>query len=110
MSEWEVYDRLDPIGTWRDDYRLAFVCALLSNLTLSVYGKRGTKMTLPTDFMLEWDLEKKEPKKQSVEEMKKILLGIVDSVNQDTKRTARKYSGNVMTRPPRRFRDKPIIP
>ena len=104
FSEWEAYDRLEPIGTWREDYRLAYLCALLTNLTISVHGKQGTKSTNPIDFMLEWDLGKaKEPKKQSLEEMKTVLKGIASHVNKKVERE--KHRIDLKNRPPKRFRN-----
>jgi len=103
LSEWEAYDRLDPIGTWREDYRLAYISSLLTNLTISVHGKKGTKSTNPIDFMLNWDLEKaKEPKKQSVEDMKATLLGIAKQQNRRVERE--KSRVDLTNRPPKRFR------
>jgi hypothetical protein len=58
FSEWEAYDRLDPIGKWREDFRLAYLCSMVTNLVISVHGKKGTKMTSPIDFMLDWDMTK----------------------------------------------------
>ena len=55
------------------------------------------------DFMLEWDLEKKkEPKKQSVEEMKAALRGIASSQNKRVERERGKV--DLTNRPPKRFR------
>ena len=104
LSEWEVYDRLDPTGEWRDDFRLAYLSSLLTNLTISVYGKQGAKTTNPMDFMLEWDLEKREPKKQSREEIKAALKGISDFVNRKAKEKEKKSNLDLTNRPPRRFR------
>jgi hypothetical protein len=82
LSEWEAYDRIDPIGTWREDFRMAYLSSLVTNLVISVHGKKGAKTTSPMDFMPDWGDEKsKEPKKQSVEEMKEILLGIAKMQN-----------------------------
>ena len=81
IAEWEVYDRLDPIGTWRDDFRMAYICSVISNLTISVHGKKGTKQTAPKDFMPEWGVDPKAAtQEQSVEEMKAFLLGMAKTV------------------------------
>lgn len=104
LGEWEAYDRLDPIGTWRDDFRLAYLSSLITNLTLSVHGKKGVKMTNPMDFMLDWDgTMKQEPKKQSVEEMKEILMQFAKTQNKRVerrntppiKRTNKKNDGSI---------------
>jgi hypothetical protein len=67
-------------------------------LVISTHGKTGVKHTLPIDFMLEWDLDGKsiEPKQQTVEQMKEILLGIAETQNKRVK-----ILDN--TTPPRRF-------
>ena len=81
-SEWEAYDRLDPLGSWREDFRLAYMSALITNLVISVHGKKGTKHTNPMDFMLDWDVTKvTEVKKQSPEDMKELLKSIAQGVN-----------------------------
>ena len=79
MSEWEAYDRIDPIGTWREDFRMAFLSSLITNLTISVHGKKGTKMTNVMDFLPIWDIQADKPKEvkiQSIEEMKKVFQEI----------------------------------
>jgi hypothetical protein len=83
ISEWEAYDRIDPIGTWREDFRMAYLSSLITNLTISVHGKKGAKTTSPIDFMPEWDKDaiKLGKPTQTVEEMKQILLGIAKTQN-----------------------------
>jgi len=84
ISEWEAYSRLDPIGSWRDDYRMAYISSVITNLMISVYGRTNAKLTTPNDFMPNWGIEEgseQEVKKQSVEEMKQILLSIANAQN-----------------------------
>jgi hypothetical protein len=99
ISEWEAYDRIDPIGSWRDDFRIAKLESLLVNIVQQLYTdtKKGKKpeVTSPLDFMVDWDGSKdKEPKKQSVEEMKQILLSIASAQNKKVKRV------EVQSKPP----------
>lgn len=84
LSEWEAYDRLDPVGAWREDFRMAYLSSLITNLTISVHGKKGTKQTNLMDFLPKWDIgaeQGKEIKVQSVEDMKKALLEIASHQN-----------------------------
>jgi hypothetical protein len=85
ISEWEAVDRIDPIGEWRNDFRIAKLESLITNIVQQLYAKKGVtpKLTTPLDFMVDWSGEAKvqEPKKQSVEEMKQLLLGIAKSQN-----------------------------
>ena len=83
LSEWEAYDRLDPIGKWRDDFRGAKLEALIINIVQALFPKKGTKAKTfnPIDFMPNWSGEEKKPEKQSIEEMKKVLLELAASQN-----------------------------
>lgn len=89
ISEWEAYDKIDPIGSWRDDFRLAKIESLITNIVQQLYAKKGTKpkLTTPLDYMPDWtgDREVAEPKKQSVEEMKEILMSFASSQNKRAK-------------------------
>jgi hypothetical protein len=81
LSEWEAYDRLDPIGTWRDDFRMSFMASLLTNLTIKVNGRKGAALTNVKDFLLDWSGDLKIGKQQSIEDMKTVLLQIAKDQN-----------------------------
>jgi len=81
LTEWEAYDRLDPIGKWRDELGFASLSSLIANIVKQLYPEKGRKpkLTTPMDFMMKWgevEEQKPEPKKQSVEDMRQILMGI----------------------------------
>ncbi len=103
LSEWEAYDRLDPIGTWREDFRMAYLSSLITNLTISVHGKKNAKQTNIMDFMPKWDLsgDTKEVKVQSLDEMKKALIDIANAQN---KKEAKKKAN--INRPPTNLKTK----
>ena len=89
IREWETYDRLDPIGEWRSDFRDAQLRSMITNITRALYPEKGVepKMTTPLDFMPDWgNLDSPEAEEQSVEEQKRILFGIAG----DQKRRIRK--------------------
>jgi hypothetical protein len=98
LSEWEVYDKLDPIGTWREDFRFAKLTALIQNIVSSLYAQKGEipKMISPSDEMPDWTGERKEEleQEQSVAQMKSILLGIAHNQNKKVERL------NIKTPPP----------
>ena len=96
ISEWEAYDKLDPVGTWREDFRLAYLSSLVTNISIKVHGKSGAKLTQPLDFMLEWGKEKEEIVQQSVEQMKEFMLNFARNQNRRVKLEV------VNTRPPRK--------
>lgn len=102
LSEWEAYDRIDPIGSWRDDYRMASLSALMTNIFQAIYHEEGkeVKQSSPVDFMPIWDeAERKkialkeqdvESKRQSAEEMKSALLDFAKRHNEREARKGRK--------------------
>ena len=87
LAEWEAYNRLEPIGDERIEFSLAMISSVITNIAIAALGKPGAKQTTPLDFLPKWDGvgegkgSGKEPKKQSVEEMKKILQSIAGVYN-----------------------------
>lgn len=86
LSEWEAYDRLDPIGTWRDDHNTAYIISSITNLFNAMHTEEGHEvlMTTPGDFIPIWDPEERkkiaknkeseEQRKNSQENLTKALL------------------------------------
>ena len=70
--EWQVYDKLRPFGCERDDYLTAHICQVLANINR---GKNKPAHKLK-DFLLFREI-KEAPKKQSTEELKKVLMSLV---------------------------------
>jgi adenine-specific DNA glycosylase len=83
LSEWEAFDRLDPIGKWRDEFNFAVLDSLIVNIVSRLYSKKGhtPREVSPTEFMPNWSGEKKIARKQSVEEMKQALMALAKSVS-----------------------------
>jgi hypothetical protein len=83
---------------------MAYLASLITNLTISVHGKKGAKQTSIMDFMPVWDEEGKRQgsgqKVQSVEEMKAALLNIAKVQNE---KEARKKQ--IVSRPPTKFQN-----
>jgi hypothetical protein len=76
LVEWEEYNKIDPVGEWRNDFKFALLLSTITNLMISAYGKQGSKLTKLEDFLIEWEGGKQEEKKQSVVDMKNVLLGL----------------------------------
>lgn len=93
ISEWEAYDRIDPIGKWRDDFGVAKLESLIVNIVQQLYAKKGHTpvVTTPIEFMPDWSGDRKETevKKQSVEEMKSTLMGLAKAQNKKVEREKR---------------------
>ena len=71
-----AYDIIDPVGSWRDDFRTAYLMTIITNLVISTNAKRGTPFKTISDFLIEWDSVEKEPEQQSLEVMKETLMAI----------------------------------
>lgn len=82
---------------------MAFLSTLMTNLTISVHGKKNAKQTNLMDFMPKWDtsIADKDIKVQSIDEMKKAMLEIYNTQN---KKEARKKANS--SRPPSKLKDK----
>jgi hypothetical protein len=79
-----MYNRLDPIGEVRGDFRTAELASLIINIAIKwAAGKKAVKLTEITDFMPQWDeeAEKDAVKVQSLDEMKKALIEIANAQN-----------------------------
>ena len=109
LTEWEAYDKIDPIGTWREDYRLAVLDALIVNIVSKLYAKKGhtPKEVLPTDFMPSWTGEKRIERKQSVSDMKSVLMAIAAAAQK--KEQQDKIDKERSKRPPMAFKPRPPI-
>ena len=82
LTEWEVFLSIDPLGQRKQDYRLAYIASLITNLVIRTMGKKGDKLTNLGDFLIEWDAEEaNRPKVQSVQSMKELLLGLASTHN-----------------------------
>lgn len=103
LLEWEAYDKIDPIGKWREDFHMSYLATLITNIARAVHAKKGTQMTEIEDHMPAWGVseEDKPVKKQTVTEMKEILLGIAREQNLKDKREKMN-----LDRPPKSLRDK----
>ena len=78
MSDVVAYDRIEPIGEIRADYRMAQVCLLLHNLIQMQRGDGKWTSATIQDFMLFGPKvsQKLPDKPQSVDEMKTIMMAL----------------------------------
>jgi hypothetical protein len=99
---------MDPIGTWREDYRIAVLDSLIVNIVSRLYAKKGhpPKEVLPADFMPNWIGEKKVEPRQSVEDMKSVLMSIAKMAKQRDEQN--KMDELRSKRPPLAFSRKPV--
>jgi hypothetical protein len=87
LSEWEAYDKTDPIGTWRDDFRMASLSALIVNIVQGLYHEEGVEPEIvsPSQYMPIWDSaiarKIREKPKQTAEALKNALMSIFKAHN-----------------------------
>lgn len=77
LTEWMAYDRLDPVGRERDDWRAAQVSAVLAEIYRD-RKKRGQAYTA-ADFMPEWGPP---PAAEVDPEGWRAMLVLVETMNQ----------------------------
>jgi hypothetical protein len=79
LAEWEAYNRINPIESWVEDFRMAYICTTMTNIAIR-QGSKTNKLNSVADFMPDYDVTApKEVKKQTVEQMKKAMQDIVKS-------------------------------
>ena len=94
LAEWEAYDKIDPIGTWRDDFRSAKLESLMINIVNQLYAEKNKKpiVTTALDFMPDFAgdgrYEKKEDtnKATTPEEILSLFKGIAARQKQTGKK------------------------
>lgn len=93
LDEWEAYDRIDPIGEWRAEFRAAKLESLITNMVRLIYRdpkKPDPPLTTALDFMPDFDVDnvERDPKvkRQSVEEQKAILLSWASGLKHSKKK------------------------
>jgi len=108
LSEWEAYDRLDPIGEMRGDIRNAQLRSLITNIVRQLYPEKGVEpvMTTPAELMIDWGGEKQEPPQQSQAEMKRILEGVARDQKRKAKKETKREEYLKSRPPPRKYRKK----
>jgi hypothetical protein len=90
LAEWEAMDRIDPIGEWVEEFRFARLQSLILTIALKwAAGKNSVDPVDVLDFMPDW-LGEREPKKQTVAQMKDILLGLAKEQNKRVANQAKK--------------------
>lgn len=52
LTRWKAYDRLWPLGRWRDEYLLGKGAGLIFNLICRYLGGKDADMVQPQDLML----------------------------------------------------------
>lgn len=103
IAEWEAYDRLEPIGGFRQDYRFAQLCCLIVDIAQAMAGKKGRrKKTSPFDFM-PWGPKPDKGKAQKArtpEEIKQLFSSIIrckgKKLSHDTKKPPRIQGGLIV--------------
>ncbi|MDD4987041.1 MAG: DUF4035 domain-containing protein [Dehalococcoidales bacterium] len=81
LAEWEEFNRLEPIGSYKMDYHFAHLCNLLFNIAQGFAGGQKRAVAKLLDFMPHWYTQygpgiPAPVKRQSLDEMKKVILSI----------------------------------
>jgi len=85
LQEWEAYDKIDPLGEERMDLRFAMLESLIMNLFLSVFGKEGTQLTTPKEFLPRFYVNLEEEKGKSIKKIKDMLMTFADNPEEKEK-------------------------
>lgn len=82
ITEWQAFDRIYPIGEDRADYRISYLSSLITNLFIQVYGKKGAKLTLPSEYDFKWGgVPEEEAKQREIDSIKHFFLSFASAQN-----------------------------
>lgn len=87
IAEWEAFFKLNPPLQDKHDFELGYILSVITNLFIGAHGKKGSTLTKPDDYMIKWGMYDHEPKKQSIDEMRDVLLGIAKRNNERLKKS-----------------------
>lgn len=104
LAEWGAYNRLEPIGENRADYRISYLSSLLTNLVIKALGKQGAKLTSVKDFLFKWDVEGEVKPQQSVEAMKSVFLSLASASKDGKKHGSSRPPANPVRRSKRKLK------
>jgi len=90
QTEWEAFDELEPVGSYKEDFRFAQLCDLIHVLAAASGGQRVQSKIM--DFLPWWQTQYiknlgRSAKKQSVEQM---AQGLKEWARQHNRAEARK--------------------
>ena len=76
---------------------MSYLASTITNLAISINGKKGAKLTSVKDFLLDWDSSKPKKGIQSPEDMKSVFMAIAAANKQkdkkrDNKRLPKSYT------------------
>ena len=83
--EWIEYDKLDPFGQWREDYRSAEIVTMLANVNRDAKRKREPFKT--TDFLVKFGEQINDKPKQSWQDQLNIAKLFASAYNTISEKT-----------------------
>ena len=89
LTEWEAFDRINPIGPERIELMIGTLCAVAGSIT-SKKGLDPSKFIPDYEKAFEKSLE--EGRKQSPAEMKQVLLTVAEAHNKKLRRRQKKWA------------------
>ncbi len=71
LTEWMIFDGIEPIGDWRLDYNSGMICSLFANAN----RRKGADAFSPSDFMPFVPKEEKSMEEKAMEGFAKLMQG-----------------------------------
>ena len=83
ISEWEAFNRIQPIGARRFDVYFSFIMATIHNIAIGFSGSKTAKQYKPEDFVPNWTGVKEEEVVMSAADMKQFWIAFADKHNKE---------------------------
>jgi hypothetical protein len=81
ITEWEAFNRIQPIGSRRFDYYFAYLMTTLHNIAIGFSGDKHAKHFKFEDFVPDWAGIKEDTSEMSPEEIKQFWIAFAEEHN-----------------------------
>jgi hypothetical protein len=81
ISEWEAFNRIQPIGSERYDFYFAQLMTTFHNIAVGFSGSKTAKQFEMKDFIPNWTGIEEEPEVMSPEEIKQFWITFAENHN-----------------------------
>lgn len=109
IREWEAYDKIDPIGSWRMDFQTARLMSHMTNIVNALYCEKGKQpeKTTVKDYLINWETIYDPAPEPDTVSLRESLLAWAESHNKayDRRKAEEEALEEQLKRPPSKFRD-----
>lgn len=81
VTEWEAYNRIQPVGARRSDFYFSYLMTAVHNIAVGFSGNKNAKQFKIEDFIPNWTGIEEEPEVMPVDAMKQFWIDFAETHN-----------------------------